>query len=293
MPKALTNPELDWINAERGKHFCKCGCGQSIKINRQHRYARGIPEYVDKTHRMLHWIKQNQGKHFCQCGCEQPIEILPQHRSGRGISKYIKHHHAHRKIVDKWIEENQNKHICACGCGRYITVHEDMKYKGIAKFIHGHSNGLPIDMWVRREQGKYICACGCGNKIKIRPDSRKRGIPKYIHGHNSRGKSNPSWKGGITDDYRKRRNAYQLEDWRRRVLERDDFQCRMPGCRTPEERRLCAHHIVRFIDDESLATDVWNGITLCETCHYSIKGREQIYEAYFQDILEFERLGIA
>jgi len=161
------------------------------------------------------------------------------------------------------------------------------------KFMHGHAKGMPLDLWIRREQGKHKCICGCEREIKIRREFRKHGIPKYILGHNSKGETNPSWKGGITDDYHRRRNAHQLEAWRKRIFKRDDYLCRMPSCRTPEVRRLCAHHIVRFIDNESLATDFWNGITLCEPCHHSIKGRENIYEEYFDGILEFEKLGIA
>jgi hypothetical protein len=35
----------DWVSGEQGKHVCQCGCGQIIRIIKDH-HARGIPQYV-------------------------------------------------------------------------------------------------------------------------------------------------------------------------------------------------------------------------------------------------------
>jgi len=36
----------DWMRQEQGRHFCSCGCGKAITIQRHH-HARGIPAYIN------------------------------------------------------------------------------------------------------------------------------------------------------------------------------------------------------------------------------------------------------
>jgi len=37
----------DWIKENQGKYFCRCGCGEPIKILFHHHFvSRGIPQYV-------------------------------------------------------------------------------------------------------------------------------------------------------------------------------------------------------------------------------------------------------
>jgi len=65
--------------------------------------------------------------------------------------------------------------------------------------------------------------------------------------------------------YARRRYAGCLGTWRKRVLERDDHQCRRCGC--SDHRVLTAHHLKPRNRHPELALDIENGIALCENCH--------------------------
>ena len=70
---------------------------------------------------------------------------------------------------------------------------------------------------------------------------------------------------------------------RKRVLKRDKYKCQMPGCK--KKRRLNVHHIERWADAASLRYETFNMITLCRTCHDSIKDKESHYAPLFMDIV--------
>lgn len=278
-----------WVDANQDKHFCKCGCGAAITIKYAHRYGRGIPDYVERSHWKRHWIAERQGKYLCQCGCGRPIPIRIEHKS-LGIPRFLRHHaKAAMAKRPKWIKENQGKHICACGCGQLIKITRWIWPRKIPKYIPGHTKGLPLKLWVKREQGKHHCACGCGKPIPLRPEHRKHGIPNYILGHNSQGVMNPAWKGGITPAYNRQRvaGATALSNWRQSVLDRDDRGCQMPWCTSHRRRKvtLHAHHIIGFNKNPRLRLRVWNGITMCEQCHLEFKGREEENETFFFALL--------
>lgn len=72
-------------------------------------------------------------------------------------------------------------------------------------------------------------------------------------------------------------------DWRRKILKRDKKTCKMPGCKS--KTRLQVHHIRRWSSASALRYEISNGITLCSTCHKSIKGQEHHYESLFMEII--------
>lgn len=73
------------------------------------------------------------------------------------------------------------------------------------------------------------------------------------------------------------------EDFRKRVLKRDKYKCRMPGC--SYGKKLQVHHIKKWSTASSLRYEISNGITLCPNCHKSIKGKEHHYESLFMEII--------
>ncbi len=289
MPKPMCKSDANWIAVNQSGHFCACGCGKTIRIIRQHRYARGIPKYFSKSHRTFHWIKENEGKHICQCGCGKAIPVN-RNTKWNGIPGYIKYHHSEtRKTHNRWIVEQRNKHICACGCGDFIKITKWTSPNNIPSYIPGHMHGYPLDLWVKEEQGKHHCACGCGGGIPIVREHRKHGIPDFIHGHNSRGANNPSWRGGITPAYVKERGQSNLlmKSWRKSVLDRDEHSCQMPWCTSHRGRHvtLHAHHIIGFMRAPRFRRSVWNGITMCEPCHFDFKGRERENEGFLFSLI--------
>jgi 5-methylcytosine-specific restriction endonuclease McrA len=73
------------------------------------------------------------------------------------------------------------------------------------------------------------------------------------------------------------------KEWRLKVYKRDNFKCQMPNCK--HKTRLQAHHIQKWSSASALRYDVNNGITLCRSCHDSIKDKEHLYASLFMEII--------
>lgn len=97
----------------------------------------------------------------------------------------------------------------------------------------------------------------------------KKGKDNPAYGRNQTGPANNNWKGGVTNTNQKRRNDPRLVEWRKAVMERDNFTCQDCGA----IGYLQAHHIVPFSEDFSKAFDVNNGKTVCVPCHEKIHGK--------------------
>lgn len=78
------------------------------------------------------------------------------------------------------------------------------------------------------------------------------------------GDKSPTWKGGISRQYKRGYKAEQFKHWRTAVFVRDDYTCQ--GC-GQHGGYLTAHHIKSFALHPALRYEVSNGVTLCEPCH--------------------------
>lgn len=75
--------------------------------------------------------------------------------------------------------------------------------------------------------------------------------------------------------------------WRKSVYARDNYKCKWPGCKSTS-KKINAHHIKKWASYPLLRFIITNGITLCWDHHDSIKGKEEMYEKFFNDILSQE-----
>jgi 5-methylcytosine-specific restriction endonuclease McrA len=66
-------------------------------------------------------------------------------------------------------------------------------------------------------------------------------------------------------------------------IKRDKKRCQMPGCKA--KKKLVVHHIERWSDAPSLRFELFNLVTLCKTCHDSIKDKELHYAPLFRSII--------
>jgi 5-methylcytosine-specific restriction endonuclease McrA len=71
---------------------------------------------------------------------------------------------------------------------------------------------------------------------------------------------------------------------RNKILTRDGWMCRMPGCGCTEAWRLEVHHIIPVKNGGTHA--LTNGITLCNDCHDRILNRELDFATLFQDLVK-------
>lgn len=73
-------------------------------------------------------------------------------------------------------------------------------------------------------------------------------------------------------------------EWRKKVLKRDKYRCKMPNCKN--KTKLQVHHIKRWANASYLRYEISNGITLCFECHKSIHGKEHHFEHLFRNIIQ-------
>ena len=97
-----------------------------------------------------------------------------------------------------------------------------------------------------------------------------------------KGNKNPMWKGGITKENLRLRALLINNSWRKDILKRDNYICQ--DCNN-SNYKLKAHHIKKVEKYPEIASDINNGITLCENCHYKSYGKEEELEEYYKNIL--------
>lgn len=83
----------------------------------------------------------------------------------------------------------------------------------------------------------------------------------------------------------KKREEPGYAEARKRVLKRDKHTCQMPGCSCKNRRKLQVHHILEYAKYTSVRQSDDNLITLCITCHKSIRGKERHYVTMFNNII--------
>lgn len=78
------------------------------------------------------------------------------------------------------------------------------------------------------------------------------------------GQNHGAWKGGITPLYKKIRQSFEYQQWRKSIFERDNYTCQKCNQRG---KKLQADHIKKFALYPELRFDLNNGRTLCIPCH--------------------------
>lgn len=102
-----------------------------------------------------------------------------------------------------------------------------------------------------------------------------------------KGSGNPKWLGGNRKQVQRSSLIHQgkYKKWRREVLSRDEYECRVCG----SETRLEVHHIIPFKDcmkNPGLLYGKDNGITLCKSCHDKTRRHEHEYADFLRRIIE-------
>lgn len=122
---------------------------------------------------------------------------------------------------------------------------------------------------------------------KLSPEHRAKAIKNLKH---ASGSENSAWKGGVATLNEIERGRSDLKQWKLDVFLRDKFECQF--C-MKIGGNMNAHHIVKFADCPDRRVDMINGITLCESCHKSIKNQESEWASLFNFILETQNYKTA
>lgn len=114
----------------------------------------------------------------------------------------------------------------------------------------------------------WKCHCSCGDIKSMPYDSIKNGA--LTCGNKTKhytGEKSANWKGGVSSDYQKARTSLDYDNWRDSVYAKDWYTCQCCGKSHGINKQ--AHHLKNFATNEDIRFDVKNGITLCDSCHYS------------------------
>lgn len=83
-----------------------------------------------------------------------------------------------------------------------------------------------------------------------------------------------------------RDKEYGIRIWSIKVQQRDGYKCRRKGCGS--SHKLHAHHIFNQADHPDLRYEVWNGVTLCQSCHitfHKIYGKVENNEEQIKEFI--------
>lgn len=118
-------------------------------------------------------------------------------------------------------------------------------------------------------------------------------IREKIMRNTRRGASHPRWNPNKEDAARMKERAFPAYyEWRRQVFQRDSYTC---VCCGQHGGKLNAHHLASWSKFPELRLDVFNGVTVCGTCHDAFhllygKHRGNTPEQ-FTEFIALKRLG--
>lgn len=198
------------------------------------------------------------------------------------------------------------KHICI-GCGKsFETQRTNSKYCDKSCFGKHNINGLknltsPIEGTPNKSKGRpRDCIKGDKHPMFGKKHSKEAILKikekRKIQGRFNIGEKHGNWKGGISKLRERLHMSYEHRQWRKAVLERDNYTCTNCG---KSDVKFHAHHIFNFKKtlikydiktyEEALSCkelfDINNGTTLCVDCHK----KTEDYGARIFKILEKEK----
>lgn len=87
---------------------------------------------------------------------------------------------------------------------------------------------------------------------------------------------NPNYRGGVSPDRQKLYARSIGQKFLAQVLERDGHCCRRCGKSATTARSLHVHHVVAWDASEELRFAVFNGVTLCVSCHRWVHSKANV-----------------
>ena len=146
---------------------------------------------------------------------------------------------------------------------RKTCVHCGKEYTGRKEKMYCNSSCYAQTRTVGNNPWRRVCAV-CGSDFRAKPSNDKKYCSRECYFTTRLGENNTAWKGGITPKTILARNSVVYKNWRNAVFDRDNWTCQDCSKRGGE---LHAHHVFGFAEFEEHRFDVWNGITLCKSCH--------------------------
>ena len=172
----------------------------------------------------------------------------------------------------------KSRYLLVClECGKEFTSkHKGRKYCSVECRAKSQCN---------REE--VLCDY-CGKSIKLSKKRIKNCNHHFCstecHGKWKTGKNHPKWNPNLTDEDRQDRKYTEgYNDFRKQVLERDNYTCQLTGKRNS---KLEVHHLKCYSDFKEERTNLSNGITLSKEIHrlfHKIYGNKHNTKEQFEE----------
>ncbi|AYA77336.1 hypothetical protein DOE78_18820 [Bacillus sp. Y1] len=115
---------------------------------------------------------------------------------------------------------------------------------------------------------EYLCKCGKPHTKSLSAFKMCSECPDCYR-EKRLGPNNWRWNFNLSDQEREenksRASAPEQRVWKKKVFRRDNFKCRC--CGSKKSNTLRAHHLDGYNWCVERRTDIYNGVTLCDTCH--------------------------
>lgn len=190
--------------------------------------------------------------------------------------------------------DKRGQSLCGCECGRVRDVDNYTLTKGLSESCGcitaelnksrreiievGTVSGQLTVIGPSETSGYSKCECSCGKVCNVANSNiinkktkscgclRKQKASKRMKKLNKiyKGERHWNWQGGKSGKRATLMSREEYKTWRRKVFEKDNFECQKCG---QVGRELRAHHIYNFANYPERRLDITNGITLCDRCH--------------------------
>lgn len=170
--------------------------------------------------------------YLCKCGSLHAMS-LANFKKGRECPNCI----GKTQWTFETVSEVYRSHACELLEGSYVSMNARMKYR---------------------------CSCGVNSLATF--GSFLKGVRCKACGIKKlSGPNNRMYDHNMTPEQRADKRLYpEYRQWRKAVLQRDDYTCRICGTRGS---RMHAHHLDSYARHPELRTNPDNGVTLCKPCH--------------------------
>lgn len=182
---------------------------------------------------------------LCKCGCNRNVKLY------RGAANRFLNHHSsrgvHNAMYGKTLLQEQRQRISE-------------RMSGECHPLYGKKHSIETKRKMK-EAWKYRILASKETRRRMSISQKRRySDPLARIAVGASGSNHPRWKGGLSRY--PLGCAFQDNEYREDLMERDGFQCLSPLC-DDTANVILLHHI----DYDNTNNHPWNLITLCTTCH--------------------------
>lgn len=256
------------IKADKAKYYLE---NKEYILARVRNYNKTHQDKVRKRVKIYAEHNKEQNKKYRETNKDKLKEYNKKWREARKEESRLlklKYYNEHKKEIDEKekIQKQENK----------IRVH-------LLTQIWRNKNKDKIKTYSKKYRTtnlvSYVCV-DCGKSFPIKKNNLKRKKTKRCYWCSNRAHRAKVERIGERNFLIQLRNIEEHVEWRRSILERDNFRCQI--CYSQKNNRLNVHHLYKSFSEIILKNqiktleqarnckelwDVNNGITFCEKCH--------------------------